>query len=83
MPSVNYIHNKILVLDNETTMTMSGLAHLYYYCSYRQPADDTDGCESKTTWWRLSHLNHLFSDGRRINTVGEIYYSEEKRHHLL
>lgn len=69
---------EVPALGTWASMARSSLSHSYYYCRCRQPADATDGCESKTTWWRLPHLGHLFPDGRKINTVSQIDNSTEK-----
>jgi len=79
MPSRDYPCNKVHPLGNEANVAESGPSHPHYCRCCKQPTDKQDGCESKTTWWRLSHLNHLFPVGREINTISEIYYSEEKK----
>lgn len=82
MPPGNYNHTKVHTLLNGVKLARQGLSHSYYYCTCRRTTGNTGERVSRTTWQlRLSHLSRLFPDGKRINTVGEADYSEDKGDH--
>lgn len=85
MPSGDHRHNKVHALWNGASVAKSGLSYSYYYCSCRQPTDntETDVRAKQHGGGSLTSATYFQMGGRSIhNTVSVIYYSEEKRDHL-
>ena len=71
-PSGDYNHNIVRALWNGGNAAMSGLSHSYYYCSCKQPANNTaqtDVRAEQHVGGSLTSATYFQMEGRSIQLV--------------